>query len=409
MRRVLASVLLAAACTQPSLPSPSSTSTPATEPSATVAATSLPTSSPTNPFGIVQAFPLGALRGDWVFALRESQIPIDASVLVELLAMPLAESGTPRVVVSFQQPPGGVNLPLPNGIGGQLSPDGRSIVLGVDGRTRGGDLAVVDLERGTVRLLGEGVLPVWGSSQRIAFQRRHPTDVYGVGTSWLIDPAGGAVTRIPDDAAPLAWHRNTLAVRVRDGIELRVPAESQNGLRFPMMVDNVPVGERPISTLVQSGVTVLAVPTSEGSDTAQVHRIEVLSTPGAGSRQTVAAEVGSYVEVRFAEPRWNPHPEVLQIIYRREGSRRRELHIVDVQSGRDVAATTAGVARRAEWTPDGEQIVYTTDLRLADGPATQVRATRPLSGRDDRLLMSTEPGVRVSSFRDVATVRYAAP
>ena len=399
MRRVAAVLLVAMACTQPSSPSPSPASPALTQPAV---ATPFPRS---NPFGIVQAFPLGDLHGDWVFAIRESQIPIlGGAVQVELLALPIVDN-KPRVVVSFVQPAGGVNFPFPNGIAGQLSPDGLRIVLGVEGRSRGGELVVVDLQRGTVQSLGEGVLPVWGSSPRIAFQRRHPTDVYGPGTSWLIDPAGGALTRIVDDAIPLAWHRNSLVVQVPSGIEIRVPADSPAGMPFPMRLDNVPVGERPASDLTQSGVTALAVATVDGGDVTAVHRIEAVSTPGAGGRETVTSATGTAVEVRFAEPRWNPHPDVLQILYRREGTRAHEIRVVDMETKQDVVATVIGVARRAEWTPDGEQIVYITDTRAAEFPGTQVREIRPLSGRDDRLLMSTEVGF-TSWFRDVATFRY---
>jgi hypothetical protein len=381
MRRVAAVLLLAMACTQPTTPSPSPS--PASTPSPTQAAVFTPGPT-TNPFGIVQAFPLGDLRGDWVFAIRESQVPIlGGAVQVELLALPIVDN-KPRVVVSYVQPAGGVNFPFPNGIAGQLSPDGLRIVLGVEGRSRGGELVVVDLQRGTVQSLGEGVLPVWGSSQRIAFQRRHPTDVYGAGTS---------------------WHRESLVVRVPGGIEIRVPADSRVGMPFPMTLDNVPVGERPVSDLAQSGVTAVAVATVEGGDAMAVHRIEALSTPGAGGRQTVTSATGTAVEVRFAEPRWNPHPEVLQILYRRDGTRGHEVHVVDMQTKRDVVATVIGVARRAEWTPDGEQIVYITDTRGPELPGTQVREIRPISGRDDRLLMSTEVGF-TSWFRDVATFRY---
>jgi hypothetical protein len=352
------------------------------------------------------AFPLGDLRGDWVFALRETQIPISGAIQVELLAMPLRESNTPRVVLSFQQPAGGVNSPLPNGIAGQLSADGRRIALGVEGRSRGGELVVVDLERGTVQSLGEGVLPIWGSSRRIAFQRRHPTDPYGPGTSWLIDPAGGVPLRIVDNAIPLAWHRESLVVQVPSGIEVRVPADSAAGMLFSLTLDNAAPGERAVSALAQSGVTALAAATHEGGDANAVHRIEVVSTPGAGSRQTVATATGTYVEVRFAEPRWSPHPDVLQLLYRRDGTRAREVRVVDLETKTDVLATVVGIARRVEWTPDGEQIVYITDTRAAELSVTQVRAIRPLSGRDDRLLMSLEPGA-TSWFRDVATFRYA--
>jgi hypothetical protein len=401
MRRVAAVLLLAMACTQPSVPSP----TPS-PPSTVLPTQAIITPGPTtDPFGNVQAFPLGDLHGDWVFAIRESQIPIlGGAVQVELLALPIVDN-KPRVVASFIQPAGGVNFPFPNGIAGQLSPDGLRIVLGVEGRSRGGELVIIDLQRGTVRSLGEGVLPVWGSGQRIAFQRRHPTDVYGPGTSWLIDPAGGTPTRIADDAVPLAWHRDSLVVRVPGGIEIRAPADSRAGLPFPMTLDSVPGGERPVSDLAQSGVTALAVPTIEGGDATATHRIEVVTTPGAGSRETATSATGTYVEVRFAEPRWNPHPEVLQILYRRDGTRGHELHVVDMQTKRDVVANVVGTARRAEWTPDGEQIIYITDARAPELPGTEVHEIRPISGRDDRLLMSTEVGF-TSWFRDVATFRY---
>jgi hypothetical protein len=413
MRRAVSVLLLAIACTQqPSLPSP----TPMAEPSRTIAASAAPsrtvagipvsTSSPTNrPFGIVQAFPLGPLRGDWVFALRETQTDVSGVVRVELLCMPLGES-TARVAATYLQPAGGVDPVLPNGIASQLSPDGRRIVLGVPGGTRFGELVLVDLEQGSVRSLGQGILPVWGSSDRIAFLRQHPTDFRGAATSWIMEPASGAVTQIPDDATPLVWHRDTLVVSVSGGIELRVPADARTGLSFPMALDTVPLGERAASALPQSGVTVVAVPTFDGGESPGTHRIEVISTPGAGSRETVASEFGTYSEVRFAEPRWNPHPDVRQILYRRGGTRRYEVQIVDLRTGRDVTATVTGIARRAEWTPDGEQIVYITDQRGLGYPGTEVRSIRPISGRDDRLLMTIVPG-SIARFRDVATFRYA--
>src|SRR6267143_7176745 len=112
MRRLVAIVLVAVACTQPSVlwpsPSPSSTASP------TQAAIFTPGPT-TNPFGFVQAFPLGDLRGDWVFAIRESTIPIlGGAVQVELLALPIVDN-KPRVVLSFVQPAGGVNFPFANG------------------------------------------------------------------------------------------------------------------------------------------------------------------------------------------------------------------------------------------------------------------------------------------------------
>lgn len=407
MRRAALALVLAISCTQPPSPSssPASPSPGAVATRSPVVVTAPPTQSTANPLGIVQAMPLGPLSGSWVIALRETQ-QVDGYVRVEVIATPFGIS-SPRVAVSFVQPSGGVNLPAPNGIGGQLSPDGRSIVLGVEGRTRGGELFVVDLEMGRARSLGEGVMPVWGGAG-IAFQRRHPTDVYGAGTSWIIDPAGGSPTHIPDDAVPLLWHRDSLVVATVTGLEIRVPADARSGFPIPAKLDNGPVGERPVSDRAASGVTVLAVPTFTGTDIAATHRIEVVSTPGAGTRETVASAEGSFLETRFAEPRWNPNPEVRQILYRREGSRGRALRILDLGGGRDLVATTRGVPRRAAWSPDGEQVVYTTDPLTADGPATQVRSIRPLSGRDDLLLLETELG-QTQSFRDVASFDYGPP
>lgn len=282
MRRAALALVLAISCTQPPSPSssPASPSPGAVATRSPVVVTAPPTQSTANPLGIVQAMPLGPLSGSWVIALRETQ-QVDGYVRVEVIATPFGIS-SPRVAVSFVQPSGGVNLPAPNGIGGQLSPDGRSIVLGVEGRTRGGELFVVDLEMGRARSLGEGVMPVWGGAG-IAFQRRHPTDVYGAGTSWIIDPAGGSPTHIPDDAVPLLWHRDSLVVATVTGLEIRVPADARIGFPIPAKLDNGPVGERPVSDRAASGVTVLAVPTFTGTDIAATHRIEVVSTPGAGT------------------------------------------------------------------------------------------------------------------------------
>jgi hypothetical protein len=404
VRRLVAIFLIAVACTpEPLLPPPSLSTPPSSSPTEAVVVTPSPDPATLGAYGRPRVNALGPLHGDWVFALRETQDPVLANVYVELLAMPLTGS-TPRLAMSWVQPSGGINVPLPNGIASQLSPDGKRLVVGLEGGTRGGQLFVADLETGAFRSIGEGILPVWGSGERIAFQRRHPTEVYGPSTSWFVDAAGGAPTRIVDDATPLVWHRDSLVVGVRGGIEIRGPADYRPGMPFPLIVDNVPVGERPIGQLTQSGVTVLAIATYDAGRTPAEHKIEVVSTPGAGSRETVASEVGSYVEVRFAEPHWSP-ADVLQILYRRDGSRGHELHIFDMETKRDTVATVKGIPRRAEWTPDGEQIVYLTDQRPAEFPAREVRSIRPISGRDDRLLIAAEPNVQWT-FRDVATFRY---
>jgi hypothetical protein len=57
---------------------------------------------------------------------------------------------------------------------------------------------------------------------------------------------------------------------------------------------------------------------------------------------------------------------------------------------------------KAEWSPDGTQIVYLSAGAL-NAPASSVRMIRPISGRDDReLYRAADASVRLT---DVATFR----
>lgn len=411
MRAVLA-LAISAACTPPvATPTPS-----VTDASVTVPPASVPSASPRAVVQGLQTSALGTLRGDWVFAVRETYVPEGVRVRVEVLAMPLSEQGSgtaqgPRVVASYLKSAGGITLPPGEVLPRQFSPDGRRLAL----NTPMG-IVVVELETGVASLLAEGQDPVWGGGARIAFIRGDPSAPRTLMTTWIIPAAGGTPAEHPCGVA-FAWsYDGSACIRpAAGGLVLDFPDQPATAPALGWSITLEPPGRggMPVSVRPAAGVTVLAVASNDlpsgggtqGSavpDPSYEHRIEVLSTPGGGSRTVVASERGRFIEVRFAEPRWNPRAD--QILYRIEGSRRRETHIVDAGTKQDVVARVTGIARAAEWTPNGEQIVYLTDPRNPTGPATEVRAVRPISGRDDRMLLPS--GDARITFTSIATRAY---
>lgn len=376
-----------------------------------------PRTPPATPRSMVQGLDtsaLGVLRGDWVFAVRETYVPASVSVRVEVLAVPLVDQGAasraPTVVAAYLKSAGGVTLPPKEVLPRQFSADGRRLVLGTPA-----GIVLLELETGAARLLANGQNPVWGSGERIAFVRPDPGSLSGPATTWLVDAAGGT-PRESFCGSALAWvFDGSACVRgAAGGIQLESPdAPGMSAIGWSLAFDSAPAYEVPIAVRPQPGVTVLAVASTDlpaggagqgpRGDVAYGHRIEVLSTPGAGFRTVVASESGRFTEIRFAEPRWNPRAD--QILYRIEGSRRRETHVADLGTKQDVVARISGIARAAEWTPNGEQIVYLTDPQNAIGPATEVRAVRPISGRNDRVLLSSGGDVR-ATFTSIATRAY---
>ena len=420
MRALSISILLiAAACTPPvatPTPSPTATATAAAPASASPVASSAasPTSPPAGVAGL-QTSALGPLRGDWVFAVRETYVPEGVRVRVEVFAMPLAEQGSAvggaSVIASYLKSAGGVTLPPSEVLPRQFSPDGRRLAL----NTPMG-IVLLELETGNARVLAEGQDPVWGYGERVAFIRGDPRAPRTQTTTWVIAASGGSPFEHSCGAA-LAWtFDGSSCIRpAAGGIVLDSPAQPAvaPGFGWSVAFDSPPAYEVPISVRPAPGVTVLAVASTDlprggagqprGDAAPYQHQIEVLSTPGAGQQTVVASESGRFAEVRFAAPRWNPRSD--QIVYRIEGSRRMETHIVDASTKEDVVARISGVARAAEWTPNGEQIVYLTQPATAIGPATEVRAVRPLSGRDDRVLMTAPSG---ATFTSLAARGYAA-
>src|SRR5688500_13665048 len=433
MRALVISVMaIVAACApQVATPTTSPTATATADATAPAPASGSPAPAPAPPpaspglaVAGLQTLGLGQLRGDWVFVVRETSVAdgvrpappavpaTGARIQVDVIAMPL-DGTDQRIVASYLKSAGGVTLPPSEILPRQFSPDGRRLLL----NTPMG-IVLLELETGSAGLLTEGRDPVWGYGDRVAFIRGDPGAPRTQTTTWVVAASGGTPFEHICGAA-LAWtFDGSSCIRpAAGGIVFDSPTQPAQapGFGWSVAFDSHPSYEVPISVRPAAGVTVLAIastdlprggggPVQTRTDGPYQHQIEVLSTPGAGHQIVVASESGRLTEVRFAEPRWNPRSD--QIVYRIEGSRRMETHIVDANTKQDVIARISGVARAAEWTPNGEQIVYLTHPGTPIGPATEVRAVRPISGRDDRVLM-TAPGS--STFTSVATRGYASP
>ena len=424
MRLAGALLIATAAACGPLLAGPTPTATsPLTPPAATQAAGESPVSSPGGPSPLppatvagLQTSALGPLRGDWVFAVRETYVPPAVGVRIDVVALPLDGSGgagQPRVAASYVKAAGGVTLPPPDVLPRQLSSDGRRLALSIPA-----GVVVVALETGAASLVAPGGRsPVWGAGERIAFHRVDTSASLSTPpTGWIV-PASGGTAREHRCGSAIAWtYDGSACIRgAAGGIVLDDP-DGSPGTGWPVRFDVVPTGELPLGVRPQPGPTALAVALTDlprgpavlaqrSPEDPHEHRIEILRAVGA-SNDVVSREVGHYTEIRFAEPRWNPRAE--QILYRISGSRRLETHVVDLGTRQDVVARISGVARAAEWTPNGEQIVYLTHPDTPIGRATEVRAVRPLSGRDDRVLM-TAAGLAQVAFTSVATRGYPVP
>lgn len=417
-------ITLTVACgPQPAGPTPAATS-PLTPPAATATAGESPVSSPGGPPPLpsaavagLQTSALGPLRGDWVFAVRETYVPPAVGVRVDIVALPIDGSGPagqpPRVAASYVKAAGGVTLPPPEVLPRQFSSDGRRLALSIpDG------VVVVSLETGGASLVAPGGRsPVWGAGERIAFHRVDPSAALSTpATGWIVPASSGTPTEHRCGSA-IAWtHDGSACIRGATGGIVLEDSDASPGTGWPVRFDVVSTGELPLGVRPQPGPTVLAVastdvppgpavPGQRSAEDPHEHRIEILRAAGA-SHDVVAREAGHYTEIRFAEPRWNPRAE--QILYRISGSRRLETHVVDLGTKQDVVARITGVARAAEWTPNGEQIVYLTDPHTPIGRATEVRAVRPLSGRDDRVLMAAAADAQVG-FTSVVARGYPVP
>jgi len=402
MRQLVVAIALLVSCTAPGV-APSSSPITSTVPSVAAATPVPPTATPStsDPYGPIVTHGLGPLRGDQVFWIEERPEPGNTRIKVDLLAMPLA-GGAPQVAVSYIKSAGGVSLEPQNAIARQLSADGRRIVL----HTPKG-IVLVDLESGAQRILAtNGVLPIWGAGETIAYVQPISEATYGGGNIWLVDTSGHQ-EQLPAQGVPLGWASDGFLMTGRLEANDRLTpviygkALGQFWRPFVSFMDFITSGGDnvvPLSTKPSTPNFIAAMTlTDQRGDNGH---IDVISLIGR-TTQDVGPTVSGSLDLRLEEPRLN---SAGQILYQRHGAGIREVHIFDPDTHSDAKATVAGLATRAEWSVDGTEIVYLS-ATAPNAPATSVRMIRPVSGRDDRELYR----VAVVSVRltDVATFRYS--
>lgn len=399
----LVSVALAVACvgappvrtfTDPSTPKP--TEIAASSPTATE-----PRPSPTiDPAAIVTASPLGALRGNWIFAGKYVRHPELPQARVEVWAIPVAD-GAPRLAFAYTVATVGLGpMDTTPYLRRLFSPDGRRMVVSVNGA-----LVLVDLEAGRAQSLGVGgQFPSWSKDgSHIALTYHKPVE--------QVVPPGTAVGVVPITGGSVR------EMGVTDSPHLSVEWSADGSMLL------LPQSE---------GVAVVDVAT------ARVVRRLARTTPAASSfahwrAQRPAIAIGGYAcelgsasiavlddlqqeprfvntgrrcpEMNLSDPRWNPANanELLYVQTRHAPGAEASGHaayIVDLATGRDVALGLS--AYEATWTSDGRQVVY---IRAAPRPlfaGQTVRIWSRADGRERALLTATGTDV----FFSVASVSY---
>jgi WD40 repeat protein len=389
----------------------------ATAPTATVAPSATASGSPSaTPFAAepadvtgVRVKALGTLRGNWVFAAKLIQGSLRGSL--EVWALPL-DGGSPRLAFSYAVPIGGVPeaiFDVAPYLRRQFSPDGRRVVVSVNG-----ELVVIDLALAQSRRLGvSGYYPSWSKDgSRIAFVAPLPVGNFvPPDNAILVVPAGGGA---PREVARIGQSRQA-AEWSPDGSLLAVEKED-NGARRVAIFDAA-TGQllRQIDRSPSAGVTLsfahwrstqpqLALTTAREDEWA----IIVLDTAAASerilgktARQPDTSPCRCPKDPVPHDPRWNPvtRQELLYSLDAGDGSISANTRILDVETGKEIVLPiTAG---DATWTWDGRQVVYLA--REGSSRGTAVRLWDRDAGSERELLAR---GSNSELFTAIASLGY---
>lgn len=398
-----------------------------TTPAASVAASASPspTASPTplpsgRPAGGIEAYPLGALRGEYAFVVNGGANTMPGAV-AEVWAVPLA-GGEPRLAVRFANATTPRTSTGENRLARQFSPDGRRLVLAAaTQRAAGGErvgLFIVELETGRVSAVGteeaaEHENPAWSpDGRRIAYVRRPIVDERTGGLDdgvWVMNVDGTGrrkVALLPAGAHPfprthidgwtpdgrLAWSyqnvENTLTLTDIDSGTHTTIKTGGDALRGPSFRTAVPR---------------IAASFSDRPASCPGHYVAVLD--GAPERVLVRAPERPQCALRIHSVRWSPARDEIIYLLERETATN-ELHTVDLSGAtRRLAAGSDPVI--AEWSPGGTHVLYIRrtaaeqigQLRFVGGELRSVRR----DDSDDRMLFAPRAGAALS---DLALRQY---
>lgn len=348
------------------------------------------------PAGGIEAYPLGALCGEYAFVLNGGAITMTQGAVAEIWAVPLA-GGQPRLAVRYANAAAlagtarGDNL-----LAQQFSPDGRRVVLSVvTPRPPRGErlsLFVVELETGRTRMLrsddADNDMEAWSpDGGRIAYVRKSPgTQDDGI---WLVNADGsGARRAIPaargglgaashlwgwTSDGRLAWSYTSSPLTLTD---ITSGAETHIG---PFVGDARGLSFRSAAPRLAGSFT----------DTQNCPGTFVLIGDGAPERTLVGEPNRGKCSQWHRNVRWNPTRD--EVLYIREGSGGSELHIHELSGVTQRVAPQAEVVF-AEWSAAGTHLVYVhrdAQLQRQDNPrrGTELRYARR-DGGDERVIFT---------------------
>ena len=401
--------LLVIACTAgPSgRPSPSEAASSSTSRGPTVAVTSTP--APTaSPSPTAESLPnvhttaLGEVTGNWLFYDVQIPRPERNGVEVQIVAVP-AGGGAATTVVAFDggQKEGGLRR--------QFSPDGRRMVLSINGQ-----LVVIDLVTGQAKPLGvQGIYPSWsrdGSQIAFAFINPEPSHPgYAFPVIGVMPAAGGsprALASVQSDAHSVEWSPDGSQIFVYYPplgpcicVGAHVTMEVASGRIGPTQIAwasgaHWRVGSPELAVLIQT--------CGQLAEDQKIVGIDVRT----GRERTLVDVTDQCTEVELRDPRWNPAVanELLYVAIGHRGTAGAatddfEAHVVNISTGQNTRLPIS--AYEATWTWDGSAVAY-----VAKTPGSSYGSALRVWKRDGSGETELRRATGAEAFFSIASVNY---